>query len=103
MNTNLGTCMLDFIRPLSSKNKRLEAGFHLNNRQICPRKLHTLVHFFMNDTPTLALKRGLCVFQGSMSLLCFLLSFCLFGHTRDPNVSNEKAKCVCFIYIQKQK
>ena len=33
----------------------------------------------------------------------FKLSSCLFGNTRDTSVMHEKAKCVCFIYMQLQK
>ena len=35
--------------------------------------------------------------------LCFELPSCLFGDTRDTFVMNEKAKFVCFIYMQSQK
>ena len=38
-----------------------------------------------------------------MLLLCFKLPSCLFGNTRDTSVMHEKAKCVCFIYMQPQK
>ena len=35
--------------------------------------------------------------------LCFKLPSCLFGNTNDTSVMHEKAKCVCFIYMQPQK
>ena len=38
-----------------------------------------------------------------MLWLCFQLPSCLLGNTRDMSVMHEKAKCVCFIYMQPQK
>ena len=38
-----------------------------------------------------------------MLWLCFKLPSCLFGNTRDRSVMHEKAKFVCFIYMQWQK
>ena len=38
-----------------------------------------------------------------MLRLCFKLPFRLFGHTSDRSVTYEKAKCVCFIYMQPKK
>ena len=35
-----------------------------------------------------------------MLWLCFKLPSCLFGNTRDTSVMHEKAKFVCFIYMQ---
>ena len=35
--------------------------------------------------------------------LCFELPSCLFGNTRDTSVMHEKAKFVCFIYMQPHK
>ena len=35
--------------------------------------------------------------------LCFKLPSCLFGNTNDTSVMREKAKFVCFIYMQPQK
>ena len=58
MEYQFGLLYVRSYKSLSTKNKRLETGLHLNNRQICPRKLQTLVHVIMKDTPTLALKRG---------------------------------------------
>ena len=30
--------------------------------------------------------------------LCFKLSSCLFGNTRDTSLMHEKAKCVCYVF-----
>ena len=38
-----------------------------------------------------------------MLWLCFKLPSCLFGNTRNTSVMHEKAKLVCFIYMQPQK
>ena len=38
-----------------------------------------------------------------MLWLSFKLSSCLLGNTKDTSVLHEKAKFVCFIYMQKQK
>ena len=38
-----------------------------------------------------------------MLWLCFELPSCLFGNTRDTFIMHEKAKFVCFIYMQSQK
>ena len=38
-----------------------------------------------------------------MLWLCFKLPYYLFGNTRDTSVMHEKAKFVCFIYMQPQK
>ena len=38
-----------------------------------------------------------------MLWLCFKLPSCLFGNTRDTFVMHEKAKFVCFNYMQPQK
>ena len=38
-----------------------------------------------------------------MLWLCFKLLSCLFGNTRDTFAMHEKAKCVCFNYMQLQK
>ena len=38
-----------------------------------------------------------------MLWLCFKVSSCLFGNTRDMSVMHEKAKFVRFIYIKPQK
>ena len=38
-----------------------------------------------------------------MLWLCFKLPSCLFDNTRDKSVMHEKAKFVCFIYMQPQK
>ena len=38
-----------------------------------------------------------------MLWLCFNLPSCLFDNTRDTSVMHEKAKFVCFHYMQQQK
>ena len=38
-----------------------------------------------------------------MLWVCFKSPSCLFGNTRDMSLMHEKAKCVCFIYMQPQK
>ena len=38
-----------------------------------------------------------------MFLLCFKLSPCLVGNTRDTSVMYEKAKCVCLYLMRPQK
>ena len=38
-----------------------------------------------------------------MLRICFKLPSCLLGNTRDTSVMHEKAKFVCFIYMQPQK
>ena len=38
-----------------------------------------------------------------MLWLCFKLSFCLLGNTKDTSVMHEKAKFIGFIYMQPQK
>ena len=38
-----------------------------------------------------------------MLWLCYKLPPGLFGNTRDTSVMHEKAKCVCFNYMQQQK
>ena len=35
--------------------------------------------------------------------LCFKLPSCLFGNSNDTSVMHDKAKFVCFIYMQPQK
>ena len=42
------------------------------------------------------------VFRTAVLWLCFKLSY-LIGNTRDKSIMYEKAKCVCFIYMQPQK
>ena len=43
------------------------------------------------------------VFRAAALWLGFKMLSCLFGHTSDTSVMYEKAKCVCFIYMQLQK
>ena len=43
------------------------------------------------------------MFRAAVLWLCFKLPSCLFGNTRDTPFMHEKAKFVCFIYIQPQK
>ena len=43
------------------------------------------------------------MFRATVLYLCFKLTSCLFGNIRDTTVMHEKAKCVCFIYMQPQK
>ena len=44
----------------------------------------------------------MCVFWASASWLCFKVSFCLFGQTRNASVTSEKAKFVGITYMQQQ-
>ena len=41
--------------------------------------------------------------MATMLWLWFKLPSCLFGNTRDKSVMYEKAKLVCFYYMQPQK
>ena len=41
--------------------------------------------------------------MAAMLWLCYKLPFGLFGNTRDTSVRHEKAKFVCFNYMQPQK
>ena len=43
------------------------------------------------------------VFRATVLWLCFKLLSCLFGNIRDTSVMHEKAKFVCFNYMQPQK
>ena len=43
------------------------------------------------------------MFKATVLWLCFKLSSCPFGNTRDTYVMHEKAKFVCFMYMQPQK
>ena len=50
----------------------------------------------MNDTPVLALKslkrgEGGCVFLAAVLGVCFKLPLCLFAHTGDTSVIDDKA------------
>ena len=42
-------------------------------------------------------------FRAAVLCLCFKLTSCLLGNTRDTSVMHEKAKCFLFIYMQPQK
>ena len=49
------------------------------------------------------LKGGGDVFRAAVSWLCYKLPSSLTGNTRDTSVMHEKAKFVCFNYMQPQK
>ena len=40
--------------------------------------------------------------RATMPLLCFKLSFYLFGHTKEMSVTYEKAQIISFIEMQQQ-
>ena len=43
------------------------------------------------------------IIRATVLWLCFKLPFCLIGNTGDTSLMHEKAKFVCFIYMQPQK
>ena len=46
---------------------------------------------------------GACISGRNVKVICFKLRYQLFGRTSDIPVIYEKAKSVCFIYMQTQK
>ena len=60
----------------------------------------------MKDTPDLAvkiIKMGMGCILGSHFIVSLNCHFFLFDHTWDTSFIYDKAKCVCFIYMQPQK
>ena len=79
---------------LSSKSRRTEAAFHLNDRLNASSKLksnlNTFIRIFTRNAPVLAHKiskrGGGRDFWDAVLWLCFKLLICLFGHTRDTSI-----------------